>query len=205
MVWATGLVPAALAALRIQNTDVRKKVLGMLCTFLTHLSNRLHTAAVGELVNDKGVELVACVIAAGGMDVLSPGLAMLLLFVGESESRERMYTQGIASQLIHSIAKWLLKVCEVTATEGYGGSIPSWLLIFLVHGTWIPVVIPPRPPRVDCAREHSLSSSPRTTARVPIRSVVVLHVFSPETACLHRQCRQVRGGVHTSCFRGVQS
>jgi hypothetical protein len=110
MIWAAGLVPAALAALRIQNMDVREKVLGMLCTLFTNLPESLQAVATAELVNAKGVELVVCVMGAGGMDMLSPGLAMLLHFMRESESRERMYTQAIASQLIHTISKWLLKV-----------------------------------------------------------------------------------------------
>ncbi len=107
---AAGFCTAAVAALRHRKLGVREKVLSVLAKFFDNLSDCFRRAAIAEVVAGKGVELLVCIIAVGGKDMLSLGLRMLQSFVKDFQARERMCAQGVTSQLIPCLAKWLLEV-----------------------------------------------------------------------------------------------
>jgi hypothetical protein len=110
---SAGFCTAAVAALRHRKLGVREKVLGVLAKFFDNLSDGYRPAAIAEVVPGKGIELLVCIIALGGKHMLSLGLRMLHSFVRDSQSRGRMCAQGVTSQLIPCLAKWLVEVRDV--------------------------------------------------------------------------------------------
>ncbi len=97
---------------------VRKSVLRLLSLFLHALSTHFHRAAMSVLLAGNAIEFTVCIISAAGVDVLLPGVALLMLFLADDEGRERMCRPGIAARIMKWVVKCLSEVRSLNAWSG---------------------------------------------------------------------------------------
>jgi hypothetical protein len=82
----------------------------MLSTFFIILSDDLHPAAMGVLMEGGMLELAVSRMAEGLSDTAENEIAILIVFLGDLLSRERMCMPKLVDPLTRGISKWLFKV-----------------------------------------------------------------------------------------------
>ncbi len=105
-----GLPRAALQALRRADEVLRGRVLQVLFTFFTSLSNKHDAAAMKVLVEGGVVELMANYMADASVSMLSNGLGMLLVLSEDKEGRKRMGSPKLVEPFTKGVSKWLREV-----------------------------------------------------------------------------------------------
>ncbi len=110
---AAGLCQAVVKAVRTKSWTVCDKVLRMLLVFIEHLSPDLRQAAVTILVAGGVVERAVRHLVEKG-PATDGYLVELLCFLAEKpQAGERLSSKGVVDQLVHWIAKWLVKVRDM--------------------------------------------------------------------------------------------
>jgi hypothetical protein len=107
---AAGLCQAAVEALSKGISGTHGKMFHMLGTFFAILSDDLHPAAMAVLVDGGVLELAVSRMAEGLADTAEKEIAILIVFLGDPLSRERMCTPKLVDPLTRGISKWLFKV-----------------------------------------------------------------------------------------------
>jgi hypothetical protein len=107
---SAGLCRAALPALKTQSKGIPEKVHCILVLVLESLSSKFVPAAMAVLVGGSAIEATVLHMVEDGLDVQGYGLRLLLLFMENPVSQNRMFAPRLVDQLLKGITKWLLQV-----------------------------------------------------------------------------------------------